>query len=208
MEAAEPGDRLLGILQKWGIRTVGAFAALQREAIGLRLGAEGLQLWDRIHGREHRAIAVTPLPLVFEEHWEFEYDVDSLEPVLFLLRRFLDQLCLRLRAAGKVAERLVFELRLAYGEPIRDELKAPEPTCDTEALFRLGAGCIEKIDTDSPVAAFRLRLEPIDYRQRQLGLFESSLREPGRFAQTLGRLAGIGSETFGSRHEAPSCNAG
>lgn len=189
--AAEPEERLLDILDKWGIRTVGAFAALPRASVGARLGVSGLALWDRVNGREERVVAVADLPESFEQSWEFEYEVDSLEPLLFLLRRFLDQLCLRLRAAGKVAERLRLEVKLAYGEPLVWELKVPEPSCEVEALFRLAAGRLETAKPESLAVAFSLVIAPIDYRQRQLGLFESSLRNPGRFGQTLARVAGI-----------------
>ncbi len=189
--AAEPGEQLAAILDKWGLRTVGAFAALSRDAVGARLGVSGLQLWDRVTGKEERQVAVTQLAARFEEKWDFEYEVDSLEPLLFLLRRFLDQLCLRLRLSHKVADRLAFELKLAYGDPIAQEMKVPEPTFDAEALFRLAEGRMQEVETDSLVVGFALVLTPIPFRQRQLGLFESSLKNPHRFAQTLARVAGI-----------------
>ena len=189
--AAEPSERLTEILDKWGIRTVGAFAALRRSAVGARLGTEGLQLWDRVNGKEERVVAVVQLPGNFEESWEFEYEVDALEPLLFLLRRFLDQLCLRLKVAHKVASRARFELRVAYGDPVTRAVKVPEPTFDVEALFRLVAGRLETIESESPIVAFTLRIDAIAFKQRQLGLFESSLKNPHRFAQTLARVAGI-----------------
>ena len=196
--AAEPGERLAGILEKWGVRTLGAFAGLGRDAVGARRGVEGLQLWDRVTGREERQVAVRQLSERFEEKWDFEYEVDTLEPLLFLLRRFLDQLCLRLRLAHKVADRLAFELKLAFGEPLEREMKVPEASAEVEVLFQLAAGRIQELETDALVVGFRLRLEPVAFRQRQLGLFESSLKNPQRFAQTLARVAGIvGAERVG-----------
>ncbi|MDQ8183634.1 hypothetical protein [Pelagicoccus sp. SDUM812005] len=184
-------DRLLDVLGKWGVRTVSAFAKLRRSAVGARLGVEGLTLWDRVTGREQRVVALAELPAEFEESWEFEYDVDSVDPLLFLLRRFLDTLCVRMRMAHKVAAFARVDLGLAYGEPIVVEQKLPEPTADGAALFSLLASRLEAVETDSPVARMALYLEVVDFKQRQLGLFESSLKNPYRFTQTLSRVAGI-----------------
>lgn len=183
--------KLLGVLEKWGVRTVSAFAKLQRSAVGARLGVEGLLLWDRVRGHEQRVVAVTELPAEFEESWEFEYDVDSVDPLLFLLRRFLDTLCIRMRVAHKVAAFARVELGVAYGDAIVVEQKSPEATADEGALFSLLAARLEEVETESPVARMALRLEVIDFKQRQLGLFESSLKNPYRFTQTLSRVAGI-----------------
>ncbi|WP_309023143.1 hypothetical protein [Pelagicoccus sp. SDUM812002] len=182
---------LLDVLGKWGVRTVSAFAKLERSAVGARLGMEGLRLWDRVTGHEQRVVAVAELPADFNESWEFEYDVDSVEPLLFLLRRFLDTLCVRMRVAHKVAAFARLDLGVAYGEPIVVEQKLPEATSDEGALFSLLAARLEEVETESPVARMQLRLEVVDFKQRQLGLFESSLKNPYRFTQTLSRVAGI-----------------
>ncbi len=184
-------EQLLDVLGKWGVRTVSAFAKLKRSAVGARLGMEGLLLWDRVTGHEQRVVAVAELPAEFEESWEFEYDVDSVDPLLFLLKRFLDTLCLRMRVAHKVAAFARVELGLAYGEPMVVEQKLPEATSDEGALFSLLAARLEEVESESPVARMELRLEVIDFKQRQLGLFESSLKNPYRFTQTLSRVAGI-----------------
>ncbi len=184
-------EQLLDVLGKWGVRTVSAFAKLKRSAVGARLAMEGLLLWDRVTGHEQRVVAVAELPAEFEESWEFEYDVDSVDPLLFLLKRFLDTLCLRMRVAHKVAAFARVELGLAYGEPMVVEQKLPEATSDESALFSLLATRLEEVEAESPVVRMTLRLEVIDFKQRQLGLFESSLKNPYRFTQTLSRVAGI-----------------
>ncbi|EDY81137.1 hypothetical protein VDG1235_754 [Verrucomicrobiia bacterium DG1235] len=189
--AVEMSGALRDVLEKWGIRSLAVFAGLKRSAVGARLGVEGLALWDRVTGREERVVAVAELPAEFVESWDFEYDVDSVEPLLFLLRRFLDTLGARMRAGHKVAAFARVELRLAYGEPVVVEQKLPEPTSDAGALFGLLAARLEEVEAESPVAAMELRLEVADFRERQLGLFESSLKNPYRFTQTLSRVAGI-----------------
>lgn len=204
--AAEPSEELEAILTQWGIRSAGALVGLSREEIGKRLGTEGLVLWDRISGREERPLRISELPKVYEESLEFEYEIDTLEPLLFIIRRFLDQLCLRLSAAALVADSIhlildLADIRLEDGEhveAIKTSLKIPDPTSDPDALFMILSNRLEKLDTDSSVVAIRLKMDPIDRNESQLGLFETSLKNPHRFTQTLAELAGIvGSDKVG-----------
>ncbi len=197
--AAEPSEKLEEVLVQWGIRSAGAFVSLSREEVGKRLGAEGLMFWDRISGREERPLRISELPAVYEESLKFEYEIDTLEPLLFIMRRFLDQLCLRLRAAALVAESIhlrldLADIRLEDGEPIeaiKASLKIPDPTCDTDALFMMLSTRLEKLDTDSAVVGICLKIDPIDRNENQLGLFETSLKDPHRLTQTLAQVAGI-----------------
>ena len=199
IEAVEPSEELEAILDQWGIHWAGAFAQLPREEVGKRLGAEGLAFWDRISGREERPLRISELPEVYEESLEFEYEVDTLEPLLFLIRRFLDQLCLRLRVSALVAESIhlklgLADIRLEDGErieAIETSLKIPDPTSDSEALFMMLSTRLEKMDTDSAVVGLCLKVDPIDRNESQLGLFETSLKDPHRFTQTLAQVAGI-----------------
>lgn len=211
--AAEPSEELEAILDQWGIRSAGAFAQLPREEVGKRLGVEGLVFWDRISGREERPLRISELPEVYEESLEFEYEVDTLEPLLFLIRRFLDQLCLRLRVAALVADSIHLKLELADicledGEriaAIEISLKIPDPTSDSEALFMMLSTRLEKMDTDSAVVGLRLKIDPIDRNENQLGLFETSLKDPHRFTQTLAQVAGIvGADNVGRPSLEPS----
>ncbi len=213
IKAAEPSEELEVILSHWGIGFAGAFASLTREEVGKRLGVEGLVFWDRISGREERPLRISELPPVYEESLEFEYEIDTLEPLLFIIRRFLDQLCLRLRAAAMVAESVYLkfdlaDIRLEDGEPIeavKISLKIPDPTSDSDSLFMMLSNRLEKLDTDSSVVGVCLRIEPVDRNESQLGLFETSLKNPHRFTQTLAQVAGIvGADNVGRPHLKPS----
>lgn len=204
--AADPPDAVGAILEQWGIRSVGAFARLSRESVGRRLGMGGLAFWDRISGREERPLRISELPVIFEESLDFEYEIDILEPLLFVIRRFLDQLCLRLRVAGKVAESLYLkaelaDIRLEDGERVdamEVSLKMPDPTYDADALFLLLAARLERLEMVGAVTGLTLKIDPIDRSDYQLGLFETSLKRPHRFTQTLSRIGGVvGSENVG-----------
>ncbi len=186
--ATEPSESLGAILGQWGIRSAGAFARLPRESVGKRLGTEGLAFWDRISGREERPLRISKLPEVYEESLEFEYEIDTLEPALFVMRRFLDSLCLRLKGAALVADSVharldLADIRLEDGERVeglRLSLKIPDPTSDADSLLAMLATRLEQMETDAAIVGIALKIDPIDRNENQLGLFETSLKNPHR----------------------------
>ena len=87
--ALDPPPALLAILHRWGIETLGSLRALSPEAVAQRLGPEGHTLWQRAAGRQQRLLRLITPPVTFEEGIEFEYEVQTLDPLLFILRRFI-----------------------------------------------------------------------------------------------------------------------
>src|SRR6266436_10010411 len=97
VEGAEPQiAEILGILHKWGIHTLGQLAALNKEELRIRLGAEAARLWERANGTATRPLKFVQPPESFIESFEFDHEIETAEPLLFILRRFLEQLALRL----------------------------------------------------------------------------------------------------------------
>src|ERR1700710_634388 len=127
--------RVLDILHRWGIHTLGQFAALEKEEVGTRLGAIGLQLWDRARGKTTRLLKLISPPESFEESFEFENEIETVEPLLFILRRFLQQLSLRLDALYLVASELRLQITFSDKSAYRRNFKIPEPTNHGEVLF-------------------------------------------------------------------------
>src|SRR5713101_2019223 len=98
--------QILAILHKWGIHTLGQLAALDKEELRVRLGPEAVWLWERANGTATRLLKFVLPPETFEESFEFENEIETAEPLLFMLRRFLEQLALRLSAIYLVAKEL------------------------------------------------------------------------------------------------------
>src|SRR6266403_2118353 len=96
--------QILAILHKWGIHTLGQLAALDKEDLATRLGPEAVRLWERANGKTTRLLKLVQPPESFVESFEFEHEVETVEPLLFMLRRFLQQLALRLSAIYLVAK--------------------------------------------------------------------------------------------------------
>src|SRR6266496_4368193 len=150
---SEPDRRLteeiLGILHKWGIHTLGQLAALDKEELRARLGPEAVRLWERANGTATRLLKFVQPPETFDESFEFDHEIETAEPLLFILRRFLEQLSLRLSSIYLVARELTLTITFsgaqadASATPVRlgprtyeRIFKIPQPTNDVDLLFR------------------------------------------------------------------------
>ena len=99
-----PTAEILRILRKWGIHTLGELAALNKEELRTRLGNEAVRLWERANGTATRPLKLVQPPETFDESFEFDHEIETAEPLLFILRRFLEQLALRLSSIYFVAK--------------------------------------------------------------------------------------------------------
>ena len=109
-------DEILETLDRWGIRTLAALAALPTEQLSERLGQAGIELQQLARGASPRSLIPAQPSSRFEEAMELEYDEKQLDPLLFLLGRMLSNLCARLAARGLAASELRLVLELAPGE--------------------------------------------------------------------------------------------
>jgi protein ImuB len=198
LESLAPSPFLLDILKSWGVRTLGALTRLPREEIGQRLGLEALSLWDRAAGRSTKMLQLVQPPETFEESIDFEQRLEALEPLLFILRRFLERLSLRIESIYLLIAELRLMLTLEGGEKIVRILQIPAPTRDVDTLFDIAAQYLETLHTTAPVTSFHLEVMPSRPTGHQFDLFQGGLKDPNRFFQTLARLAAlVGNEKVG-----------
>lgn len=191
LEALAPSAPVLDLLHRWGIRTFGAFTALGREHLLQRLGPEAGQLYDRATGRINRPLRCTIPAEVYEESAEIEHEIETLEPLLFLLRRFVEQLVQRVGATYRVPAELALRLGLANGSEHARVFKIPSPTANPDVLFRMLQTHLEGVTTEHPIVSIQLGAIPTRPVRQQFGLFETALRDPNQFAETMARLVAL-----------------
>ena len=202
-------QEIIAILHKWGIHTLGQLAALDKEQLGARLGPEAIRMWERANGRSNRLLKLIRPPESFEESFEFEREIETAEPVLFMLRRFLEQLAVRLAAIYLVAKELT--LRITFANSRQDKpavagkqsyervFKIPQPTNNVDLLFRMLQTHLENFRSEHPIVAVALSAEPIKPAGEQFGLFETTLRNPHQLSETLARLTALlGNDRIGT----------
>src|SRR5262245_59495558 len=220
MEGQMEVQEIFAILHKWGIHTLGQLAALDKEQLGARLGPEAIRMWERANGLSHRLLKLIRPPESFEESFEFEREIETAEPLLFMLRRFLEQLAVRLAAIYLVAKELALRITFANSRQVRHGtdssdwrneravadkqiyervFKIPQPTNDVDLLFRMLQTHLENFLSNHPIVAVALTAEPIKPAGEQFGLFETTLRNPHQLSETLARLSALlGADRIGT----------
>ena len=179
------------ILHKWGIHTLGQLGALDKEQLGARLGPEAVRLWERANGRSNRLLKLIRPPESFQESFEFEREIETAEPLLFMLRRFLEQLTVRLAAIYLVAKELTLRITFGNKQIYERVFKIPQPTNEVDLLFRMLQTHLENFRSEHPIIAVALSAEAIKPAGEQFGLFETTLRNPYQLSETLARLTAL-----------------
>ncbi len=184
-------QQILEILHKWGIHTLGQLVALDKEQLGARLDPEAVRMWERANGQSTRPLRLVRPSESFEESVEFENEIETAEPVLFMLRRFLEQLALRLSGIYFVAKELTLRITFTNKQQYERCFKIPQPTNDVDLLFRMLQTHLENFKSEHPIIAVSLQAHPIKPNSQQFGLFETTLRNPNQLSETLARLTAL-----------------
>ncbi len=192
-------DSACRILEGWGLRSLGAVAALPRQALGERLGPLGLRAWDILNGTAPCLLQVGALAADYRQHLDLEDPVENLPALRYLLQGATEALERQLAQSGKLARALSLDLWMEGGQSLRKLIRLPEATRRAELLERLLGNYLEPLQLAAPVVSLQVAVEPVDPLSRQAGLFERSVRNPWRLQETLDQLAGLlGCEAFGS----------
>jgi protein ImuB len=184
-------QEILAILHKWGIHTLGQLAALDREELRMRLGPEAVWLWERANGISNRLLQLVQPPESFAESFEFEHQIETAQPLLFMLRRFLEQLAVRLSGIYLVAKEVTLRITFANKQSYERIFKIPQPTNDVDLLFCMLQTHLENFKSEHPIVAVALTAQPIKPVSQQFGLFEMALRNPQQLYETLARLTAL-----------------
>ncbi len=161
-------------------------------------------MWERANGQSNRLLKLVRPPQSFEESFEFEHEIETAEPLLFMLRRFLEQLSLRLSAIYLVAKELTLRITFANPPAVRRDgfaavntqiyervFKIPQPTNDVDLLFRMLHTHLENFKSEHAITAVSLDAQATKPPKQQFGLFETTLRNPNQLSETLARLTAL-----------------
>src|SRR5438445_374506 len=191
MKGHMQAQEIFAILHKWGIHTLGQLAAIDKQQLGARLGPEAVRMWERANEQSNRLLKLVLPSESFEERFEFENEIEPADPLLFMLRRFLEQLAVRLRAIYLVAKELTLQITFANKQVYERVFKIPQPTNDVDLLFRMLQTYLENFKSEYPIVAVALSAQPIKPAGEQFGLFETTLRNPHQLSETLARLTAL-----------------
>jgi protein ImuB len=207
----DPG--LLDVLHRWGLKTCEDLAAMPEKGIAERLGKAGVYLRNLAGGHIHRPLRIAAEEAPYEQRVELEYPVALLEPLLFLFDQVLSDLCGRMRSQSRAARLIDLELDLQQDivpdestatAPERDAQQLPLPRrlyrCTLEfpvpvdraaTILKLLQLHLERHPAGAPTLAFTLRLEAVEPKRLQGGLFLPSTPQSDKLHVTLKRIEGM-----------------
>lgn len=186
-----PDTALQETLKLWGVHTLGELTALKRQAVGERLGPQGLALWDLAKGGRERILKLVRPPAQYKREAELENGIETLQPLLCLLKELTADLCSQLSLAWKVAAFLHLELRFDDGTSHQKILRIAEPTRDTDVILRLLETYLEGVQSSAPIVFAGLEMTATNPVAAQDLLFERGLRDPNKFSETLSALEAL-----------------
>lgn len=209
VDVLAPAPETLETLERWGVRTFQALAALPAVALAERLGQEGVHLQKLARGHTRRTLVPVEAASRFEEVQELEYPVTLLEPLAFILGGLLNQLCARLKARALATQELRLDLQFEAGveaepgfetsdsklatpsNPASRTLQLPVPTRDAQLLLKLWLLNLKSDPPRAPIVKVALAAEPVKPRVAQGGLFLPLAPDPEKLEVTLARITGV-----------------
>ena len=186
---------LLDVLKRWGVRTIGAFAALSSGEVYERLGARGV-FWQHLaRGSDSRPLVPWVPEDPFEGALELEWPIEGLEPLSFVLGRLFEPLAERLERADRGAAVLHTHLRLVSKAVHARTLQLPSPMRDPKTLRTLVLLDLETNPPSAGIDRVRILIEPTPARVTQWKLFDRARPSPEQVSTLLARLAALMGES-------------
>jgi protein ImuB len=178
----------LALLDLWGLKTLGDFMKLPRQALIERLGPEMGRWHDLLHGKTCRLLRLHRPPESFAQSFDFEDGVIALDPLVFALKRMLHTLAGRLGARHLAAGSLHFRLILETGGELARRVRLPEPQTAVEGMLSPLQTLLESLRLDAAVVTLQLDAETTFATAAQREWFGRHLPQPERWAETLAKL--------------------
>ena len=186
VDALPPDPEIFQTFDLWGIRSLADLARLPEKGIAERLGERGLWLQRLARGTVDRPLRPEIPESTYEQFIELDYSLKLIEPLLFLIARFLHELCARLDSQSLAAG----ELRLTLNR-VERILQLPFPTRDVKFLLKLIEHDLDAHPVNQSVERVALKIQPVKPRRVQHGLFIPAAPEPEKLELTLGKIRGL-----------------
>jgi protein ImuB len=161
---------LVDLLQRLGIATAGAFAALPIEKVATRFGADGVALHRLASGRTERDLSRRRIDTDIAVEEQYDPPLDRVDAAAFAGRALAVRFHARLAAAGLACTRLDITATTEYGDTLRRTWRCVRPLDAAGTADRLRwqlDGWLTRLQsrataTSRAGAIIRLRLDAVD----------------------------------------------
>jgi protein ImuB len=181
--------------RRWGIRTLGEFAALPRADLSERLGQPGLALQRLASGLDPAPLVPDPCVPRYIESMELEWPIDALEPLSFVLARLLDPLAFALERTDRAAAAIRLDLRLVDRTMHTRRLQLPAAMRDARVLRTLLLLDLESHPPPAALDIVAIEIDPAPSRIVQFSLLERATPSAETMATLMARLRALVGET-------------
>ena len=188
-------EEVFDVLQRWGLKTLGEFAALPAADLSARLGKAGVALQRLARGIDPRPLIPDPEVPRYRERLELEWPIDSLEPLSFVLARLLDSLSLALERADRGAAAIRLDIRLVDRSTHSRMLQLPVAMRDARVLRTLLLLDLESHPPGAAIDIVTIEIDPAPGRVLQYSLLERALPSAETIATLTARLAALVGES-------------
>ncbi len=189
---------LADVLVRLGLRTLGAFAALDPADVVARFGADGALAHRLAAGLDERPPATTDPPPDLVVEAELDPPAERVDTAAFAAKALADELGARLDARGLACSRLVVRAETEHGEVHQRAWRhegALGPAAVADRVRWQLDGWLNGLAADRPTAGITLlRLSPDEVTGatgRQLGFWGGEAAAADRAGRALARVQGL-----------------
>jgi protein ImuB len=193
--AAKRVEGIFEILQRWGLKTLGDFAALPTAGLSARLGQSGVAWQQLARGVDLHPLVPDPDVPRFIERMELEWPIDGLEPLSFVLARLLEPLSTALERADRAAAAIRLNLRLVDRSTHERALQLPAAMRDPRVLRTLLLLDLESHPPSEAIDVVTVEIDPAPGRVIQYSLLERALPSDETLATLTARLSALVGES-------------
>ena len=162
LDVLTPSEDLGALIQGLGIETCGAFAALDAEAIEVRLGVEGVRLWQRARADDERFLFAVPMRSLPSATVEWvEYGLRDPERLLFVINSLAGTVCTSLVARGEQAREMALVFALGNRTQRTHVIRSSRPSAEQKRWMRLVREALDSLTLPDAVSGVTLRVESV-----------------------------------------------
>jgi protein ImuB len=190
------GGDLVSLLDRLGLRTLGAFAALPPPAVLARFGTGGLACHRLASGEDEHPPSTTVPPADLVESCELDPPADRVDTAMFAAKALGDRLLDRLDALGLACVRVVVEAETEHGEHLartwRHEGALTAAALAERVRWQLEGWLTATGGLSGGLTLLRLVPDQvIPATGRQLGFWGGDAAAADRAARALARVQGL-----------------
>jgi hypothetical protein len=162
LRVLSPPEHLAALVQGLGIETCNAFADLDAEAVEIRLGIEGVRLWQRARAEDERWLFRVPLRALPSASIEWvEYGLKDPERLQFVINSLAGTVCGALVERGERAREMALVFALGNRTQRTHVIRSSRPSSEQKRWMRLVREALDTLTLPEAVMGVTLRVESV-----------------------------------------------